>query len=393
LYVHVPFCEMRCGFCNLFTTVNTDRALEDRYIDALERQARAVAGLFKTARFAQVTLGGGTPTWLTAAQLERVFLLLSSSFAITDAPIAIETSPQTATRERLEVLRAHRVQRVSIGVQSFFLDETKALGRPQAPGMVDRALDNIRAQHFEMLNIDLIYGMDGQSTESWLASIRRALQYKPEQLYLYPLYVRPLTGMSKSLKQWDDERLLRYKEGRDLLLSEGYEQHSMRMFARKLAAATAPELSDQTYACQRDGMLGLGCGARSYTRSVHYSEEWAVASKSVRDILGAYINRSESEFSAARYGFELSLEEQQRRYILLTLLSRDGLFDRDFYEYFHCSLESMSAELAPLVERGWLRREPHRWSLTPLGMSLSDAIGPALFSSHVRQLMAEFSLR
>ena len=388
LYVHVPFCEMRCGFCNLFTTTNSDHTLEDRYLDAVERQARATRAALSSAHFANVALGGGTPTWLSPKQLERVFAMLETMFSIANVPIGVETSPQTATADRLTVLKDHKTTRVSIGVQSFFDDESKAIGRPQSRAVVEAALERLRAAAFETLNIDLIYGIPGQTTHTWLASIRAALKYQPEELYLYPLYVRPLTGMAKTAREWDDERQVRYREGRDLLLSEGYTQRSMRMFERN-----GSKRPDSTYACQRDAMVGLGCGARSYTTSVHYSEEWAVASKSVRDILQSYIARGESDFSSARYGFVLDTHEQLRRHALLLLLTQEGLDECAFYQRFHSSLETAIDSIAPMMTEQLIERRGQHLVLTERGLALSDLVGPRLFSPNVLQLMSEFSLR
>src|SRR5690606_23094326 len=110
------------------------------------------------------------------------------------------------------------------------------------------------------LNVDLIYGLPGQTAGSWLDSLRRALAGGADELYLYPLYVRPLTGLALSAREWDDQRLGLYRAGRDLLRGLGWEQVSLRMFR-----APRPERGlGPVYCCQEDGMLGLGPGARSY---------------------------------------------------------------------------------------------------------------------------------
>src|SRR6185295_6717962 len=112
-------------------------------------------------------------------------------------PISVETSPFTAQPDKLALLRERGVDRISIGVQSFHVDEVKAVGRAQNADAVSQALKQIRAVGFPILNIDLMYGLPGQSVTSWLESLRMALAYQPEELYLYPLYVRPLTGLDR----------------------------------------------------------------------------------------------------------------------------------------------------------------------------------------------------
>ena len=142
--------------------------------------------------------------------------------------------PSTATADRLAVLAARGATRLSIGVQSFVDAEAKAAVRPQRRADVEAALGRIRDARIPVLNIDLIYGIDGQTEETWRHSLDAALAWRPEELYLYPLYVRPLTGLGQlgagSDAAWDTQRLRLYRQGRDHLLAHGYEQVSMRMF-------------------------------------------------------------------------------------------------------------------------------------------------------------------
>ncbi len=136
LYLHLPFCEMRCGFCNLFTTVNPQAGLVTAYLDALERQASAVDAALGPRQWARLALGGGTPTFLAPAELHRVFDLAERLGApLGSVPVSAETSPQTADGPRLAALRARGVTRVSMGVQSFIEAEARAAGRPSAPPM------------------------------------------------------------------------------------------------------------------------------------------------------------------------------------------------------------------------------------------------------------------
>src|SRR5262249_54845579 len=147
-------------------------------------------------------------------------------------PVTVETSPDTLTAGKVALLRARGVDRVSIGVQSFSESETADCGRPQSRADVDNALSLLAGGDTPAVNVDLIYGLPGQTVPSWLASVREALRFQPQELYLYPLYVRPLTGLGRSRKRGEDARLEYYREARSLLLGEGYTQVSMRMFRR-----------------------------------------------------------------------------------------------------------------------------------------------------------------
>lgn len=275
LYTHIPFCEMRCGFCNLFTRSTPPAEQVTAYLGALERQAEAVAEVLpEGARFARAALGGGTPTYLTAEELTRVYDLTERAFGVdlSRIPVSVETSPATATPDRLRVLDARGATRISMGVQSFLDSEAHAAGRPQKRAEVDRALAAVREHASADLNVDLIYGIERQDARTWAHSLDTALEWAPEEVYLYPLYVRPLTGLGRRAREWDDHRLSLYRQGRDHLLERGYEQVSMRMFRR----ADAPAAADPDHCCQTDGMVGLGCGARSYTTGAHYSFDYAV---------------------------------------------------------------------------------------------------------------------
>lgn len=387
-YVHVPFCRIRCGFCNLFTAARPGADLVEDWLSALERQARQVARALGPARYARVALGGGTPTFLEPAQLERVLDLVEGTLGagLMGVPAGVEVSPETATPDRLRLLRARGIDRVSIGVQSFVETETRAVLRPQRHDAVEAALDRIRAEGFPVLNLDLIYGIDGQTPGSWEASLERALRWSPEELYLYPLYVRPLTGLSARDRRWDDHRLGLYRLGRELLRARGYRQVSMRMFRRQ----DAEDLAGPVYRCQEDGMVGLGCGARSYTRRLHYSTEYAVAAGGVREIIAAYAQKSDQELACADWGFELDLAEQRRRWLILSLLA-DGVSRAEWRARFGDPLDDSA--LAPLVAAGLAQDDGARIWLTDAGVERSDAIGPWLVTPAVRARMDAWELR
>jgi oxygen-independent coproporphyrinogen-3 oxidase len=387
-YVHIPFCEIRCGFCNLFTRTGAPAELVTRYLDALERQAEVVRDqLDSRATFVQAAIGGGTPTYLEPAELTRLFDIM----ALGSIPLSVETSPQTATPDRLAVLAERGATRISCGVQSFDDTETRAAVRPQKPATVHAALDAIRAAGFPVLNIDLIYGITGQTETSWLASLDAALTWRPEELYLYPLYIRPLTGLSErdTPQEWDSQRLRLYQVGRDHLLAAGYEQQSMRMF-RRSDMSTASTPGGEDYACQSDGMVGLGCGARSYTRQLHYSFDYAVNPSAVRGIIDDYVSRPAADFARAAIGIHLNAAEQRHRHLLQSVLQAAGLEKAAYLKRFGSEVTDDFPELAGFCERGWLADTGDRLQLTADGLAWSDGIGPALFSSTVQSAMATY---
>lgn len=407
LYLHIPFCEVRCGFCNLFTRIGAPEGLATAYLDALDRQAGAVReAVGEGARFAAAAFGGGTPTYLTADELARLCDIAERRMGadLAAVPLSVETSPSTATADRLAVLAERGATRLSIGVQSFVDSEARAAVRPQRRADVESALGRIRDARIPVLNIDLIYGIGGQTERTWRRSLDAALAWEPEELYLYPLYIRPLTGLDRTPAtatataaetepEWDERRLRLYRYGRDHLLARGYEQVSMRMFRRVGAAAQA---GPGDHACQTDGMIGLGCGARSYTSGLHYSFDYAVDMRQIRSIIDDYVSRPAEDFAFAEVGRRIGTDEARRRHLLQSLLQAEGMPVGEYRERFGAGPgEHFAEELERFAALGWLDTSaaPERLRLSPEGLAHSDALGPGLFSPAVRAAMAAYDAK
>lgn len=404
-YLHIPFCTMRCGFCNLFAMAQPGEALVDAYVAALVAQMRVMNEVLGARQFARLALGGGTPSYLSARQLATLYEAAQRHLGVPlgDIPSGIEVSPETVTPERLAVCRQAGVSRVSMGIQSFVDAEVKALARPQQHRTVLQAVEWSRAAGIPTLNLDLIYGISGQTAASWEASLDSALSLHPEELYLYPLYVRPQTGLGRYHIRHEsagaahdsaaDSRPHLYVLARDRLLAAGYTQVSMRQFR----APHAPDDSGPVYCCQHDGMVGLGAGARSYTRALHYASSYAVDRASTRRIIEDYIAQTPEQRRHAHHGFVLNADEQRRRYLIQSLLTLPGLDSTQYEHRFGSSLWTDWPALQELLTLGLAECVPTGTAtlllrLTPEGVAHSDIIGPWLMSPQVKALMAASDL-
>lgn len=391
LYVHLPFCEMRCGFCNLFTIANPKNNMVDTYLAALEREAQTIKHIIQPEQFGQLAVGGGTPTFLDLPQLQKLFTIINHLGAAPEQiPVSFEMSPKTITSEKARFLQEQGVDRVSMGIQSFLETEQKSLGRPQKNKEVFDALELLKKQGFATLNIDLIYGAEGQTEDSWLYSVEQAIYYQVEEVFIYPLYVRPLTGITRHGSQPADNRFQLYQAAKQMLVKAGYQQISMRLFRRNTntngKAATF-------YSCQEDGMIGLGAGARSYTKAVHYSSEYAVARHNIKSIIDQYTERSTAAFSQADYGIELTQEEQQRRFIIKSLLHSSGL-DTNRYQHLYGDMPAMHyPHLLQLADQEMTVEQEGILRLTSKGIDYSDAIGPWLYSEAINERIQNFVLQ
>ncbi|HEY9060512.1 MAG TPA: STM4012 family radical SAM protein [Pseudobacteroides sp.] len=402
LYTHIPFCRSKCGYCNLLSICEKDDNFHEIYVNALERQAKDIKEAIGPLSFAGFAIGGGTPTILSESNLERLFDIARSILVVDteSIPISVETSPKEASYSKLKLIRDRNADRISIGIQSFIQSEAVYINRAENYNSIYTALESIKKLEFPVLNVDLIYGIPGQTMKSWEYSLRETLKYKPQEIYIYPLYVRPLTGLgikSKTIKKDNDIRMELYKTACSILKDSGYSQLSMRCFSLEKefdkeinkANVNLPE-----YSCQEDGMIGLGCGARSYTKNVHYSYEYGVSHGVVKGIIESYIGTKSYKY--ADFGFILNEEEQKRRFVLKSLLYKDGI---DYYKYkelFSSRVMDDFTELSCLVELGYAKQynsdDKSVLKLTEEGLALSDSIGPWLMSQKVRDRMERYML-
>lgn len=391
LYAHIPFCAMKCAFCNLFSLSHPASDQVDAYLATLARQARVTRDLLGDAHFAGYAIGGGTPSLLSAAQIDYLFTLLRDTLGLDSAgaPGSFELSPDTVTADKLAVLQAHGVERVSIGVQSFVDAEARAMGRQQPPALLDTVLRQIAEQRFAVFNLDLIYGIPGQTAASWQHSLQRALDYRPDELFLYPLYVRPLTGLSRKALPGTDLRDELYALGRDVLRAHGYVQDSLRRFHR----SDAPARPSTEYSCQEDGMIGLGANARSYTRGLHYAGEYAVGKAAVADLIAHYITQPDAAFRQARHGIVLNQDERRRRYLIKSLLKVAGLDRTAYQRVFASDALADFPQLAELGELGLAEMGEASLRLTAEGLGYADLIGHWLISPAVRGEMEAYVAR
>lgn len=379
LYVHVPFCEQRCGFCNLYTVAQPRPDAVAGWLSTLQRQARLTAAALGEHRFAQLAIGGGTPTFLSTNQLAAVLALLTRLGA-QGVPASVEASPDTLDDDKLTLLADFGVERLSLGVQSVLERETGAVQRRQDAHAALSALSRAAAR-IPVVNADLIYGLPGQTPASLVRSIDAVIGAGANELYLYPLYVRPMTGLGRRESPLSDDRADLYQVGRQALLGLGWEQVTMRCFRRpRQTRLTA-------HRCQHDGMVGLGPGARSYTRRLHYSSPFAVSQAALRARVADWTASDDLALVTLSHGVVLGEDEQRRRYAMLGLLER-GL---DRVDYARTFGGDVAADLPQLREVEAL--ELAVWDgdtlrLTDEGRGASDVIGHWLQSAEVAALRA-----
>ena len=262
LYVHLPFCAHRCGYCD-FVTVVGRQGQHGAYVDALLAELE-LEGVVLGEPVETVFLGGGTPTFTEPAELARLLAALPAADELT-----VEANPETVTPELAELLRSGGVNRVSLGAQSFRPHLLSVLERGARPDDVRRAVHTLRDAGFDNISLDLIYGIPGQSPSDLDADLADALALEPEHLSCYELEAKP--GTRFTVAHGDElERQAEAMEGYfeqvvDALTGAGYRWYETANFCREPDAAGGRDLRARHnlgYWLGRD-YLGLGVGAVS----------------------------------------------------------------------------------------------------------------------------------
>jgi oxygen-independent coproporphyrinogen-3 oxidase len=265
IYVHVPFCARKCGYCDFYSVVGGEEAHEE-FLDLVAREAVLLAREFPAvARTPSDTvyLGGGTPTVTGAERLVRLLALLRDRFPLAEgAEISVEANPGTVSAEDLERLREGGFNRLSLGVQSFRPATLSALGRSHTVDDVRSTYRNARKANFASVGIDLIFGNPGQSPEDWGSDLDRAVTFLPDHVSAYALSPEPGTPVHAAIARGesslpeDDDVARMYGAAREALAAAGYRHYEISNFSRP-----GRECRHNLKYWRREGYLGLGPSA------------------------------------------------------------------------------------------------------------------------------------
>ena len=272
VYVHIPFCTVKCGYCDFNAYAGMD-ALKPAYLEALLAEIRANAPLLEGRTIASVGFGGGTPGELPAAHIATVLDALRNTAPFAPgAEVTLEVNPGTSSPAHLNALRAAGVTRLSIGAQSFDPAELAFLDRIHSPEATAATVAAARAAGFTSVSLDLMYGLPGQPLERWLATVRAALALQPDHLSLYALTIEPGTPLARRVERGEvtpadpDLTADMYEAASDLLETAGFEQYELSNWARPGHQSR----HNRAYWTDAD-YLALGAGAHGYLAGERYA--------------------------------------------------------------------------------------------------------------------------
>jgi oxygen-independent coproporphyrinogen III oxidase len=392
VYVHVPFCQARCGFCgcNVIATRRTEPAEE--YLQALEAEIGLVAGaLGGRRRVNRLHLGGGTPTYLDEAQMQRLWDTLERHFDVDrEGELAIEIDPRATTPGQLELLRRLGFSRLSFGVQDLDPEVQRQIGRIQPLEMIRSTLERSRALGFGSVNFDLLYGLPGQSPKTFEATLESVLELRPQRLAIYGFaYMPQRFGHQRRL----DASLIPGMEGRvelqllayRMLTEGGYRPVGFDHFAllddelcRALDEGTLRRTFMGYTAWPASDLIGLGVSAigeihGAYVQNAHK--------------LSRYLESVQAGVLPVERGYRKDAEDLLRGEIierLLCLMEVDldevtGRHGRRAQE-----LGQEIAELRRLQDEGLVEIGDTRVRITELGRFAARAVA-RVFDSHLRR--------
>ena len=381
LYVHVPFCRQICAFCNLYAIASRDEELFDRYVDAVVAEAAWYAPHAAGLPVATLYLGGGTPSQLSAAQLDRLMSGLERALQFdrgSVVEVALEVAPDTVTAQRLADYRAIGINRANLGLQSVSDGELQSIGRRQDGAGAVEAVATAVAAGFDNVCVDLIYGLQGQTPASWQASVDAAVALGAPTICAYPLTLRPRTGYAARgyAEVPVTAQYAKYDYAHAALTAAGYAQETHVRWSR----ATMGGYVQKSNHWALGSVLGLGAGARGYLWECDYRSGYSARAR--MPVLREWFERVRRDGHGRVDGFLMDGDERLRKAMILGLGHLDRAWARS--RLGEDPAERFAGELKMLQRAGAVVIDERAVRLTPRGLRHRDVVVQPFFSETVR---------
>lgn len=367
VYVHIPFCASRCSYCDFFSTLEMKGA-GTAYVDAVVAEAAMRRDELRGEPLRTLYLGGGTPSQLPLPLLERLVKGLNGALELEHVEeFTVEANPDDVTAEWCAALRALGVNRVSMGVQSFEDDILRAIGRRHNASQVTQAMGNLHAAGITNVSIDLIYGLPGQTLESWTRTVEQAIALSPQHISAYGLTYEPGTRLwhqrerGEVIEVPEEDCIEMYRVLVRLLQGAGFEHYEISNFA-------LPGYHSRHNSSYWDETpyLGLGAAAHSYDGSIRRSNPCD---------LHEYISHIVSGETACEQE-EMTRWERYDERVMLGLRTAAGVDAERLREDFgNAAWTHFNREIQRHLDAGNVRLEgASRYVLTAEGILVSDSV-------------------
>lgn len=367
LYLHFPFCKSKCPYCDFNSyPLKEDSQILD-YLSALSREITTYSQKFKNSSIKTIYFGGGTPTILSGIQIYNLLEFCKEKFTIDqNAEITIEANPGTLDSEKIKLLLASGINRLSLGAQSFSDRFLKILGRIHNTQKIIDSFILAREAGFRNINLDIMFSLPGQTTDDFQTTLKKAILLDPDHLSLYNLTINPGTKyfeshQSNNLKlPSEDEEFEMYNWAIKFLKKNHFEHYEIANFAH----AQKRSMHNQIY-WQNQPYLGIGAGAYSFIRGYRYMN--------FKDPI-KYIKEITNNNLPVDQGEKLSLRNRMIETIILGLRTKDGVSFKAYKSRFGVNLDDIfSKQMDKLVNLGLLKKDHSKIKLTGKGIFLANA--------------------
>ncbi|MGL2965095.1 radical SAM family heme chaperone HemW [Flavobacterium sp. XGLA_31] len=369
IYIHIPFCKQACHYCDFHFSTSLKK--KDEMVAALAKEIALRKEEFNDEVVETIYFGGGTPSILEVSDLQLLIDAVYHNYDVAENPeITVEANPDDLTEERIIQLSNNRINRLSIGIQSFFEDDLKLMNRAHNSAEAQKCLE-IATRYFDNITIDLIYGMPGMSHEKWLQNIETALSYNIPHISSYALTVEPKTALHSFIQKGiipplDDELAQEHFHLLvDTLEANGFIHYELSNFGKENYFSK----NNSSYWLGKK-YIGIGPSAHSYNG---VSRSWNVSNNSryLKDIVE---NQLPSETET------LTRTDRYNEYIMTGLRTIWGVsLDRIQAEFGKSYLEYLNQQAAKYIEDHLLYVDDNILRTTKSGKFLGDGIASDLF--------------
>lgn len=361
MYIHIPFCNRICTYCD-FNKVLIDNQPVDAYVDALIKEMKQIEP--QTLR--TIFVGGGTPTALSEAQLERLLIEINKNFEVTEE-FSFEANPDELTMNKLDLLYKYGVNRISLGVQTFNNELLKVLGRSHNYDDIFRAINHLEEIGLTNYSIDLMYNLPGETMKDIEDSLKYISELKPKHISWYSLIIEPHTvfynRIRKGQMKVDDDEAEgeKYMHIINELEKLGYPQYEISNFS----TSEYESEHNKTY-WKNDEYFGIGAGSHGYIGGKRYYNIKPV---------NHYIQSMEKNGSVLKETLELTVKEQMEEEMFLGLRMNQGVDTRRFEEKYGRSIDAVYGKtIDEETAKGNLAKKGSHIHLTEAGRLVGNSV-------------------
>ena len=365
IYIHIPFCQRRCIYCDFFSTTQSEQ--KPTYIQALCQELDMRKDYLEGEDIETIYLGGGTPSQLTQKELEEIFSSLYNIYKVKEnAEITLEANPDDLTPEYIHMLRTLPINRISMGIQTFQEETLKLLHRRHTAQQAIEAVKHCREAGFQNISIDLMYGLPGETLETWKEDLQQAIALHPEHISAYHLIYEEGTALWKLREQNqveeadEDLSVTLFKTLIEELTHAGYEHYEISNFC-------LPGLHSRHNSSYWTGKKYLGCGPSAHSFN-GTSRQWNVASL---DKYIQSIQQGELDYEIE----ELDIYTRYNDFVITTIRTHWGMSLSHLRSTYGENLYQYCLRMAkPHLEQGVLEIKEDTLKLTKEGIFISDGI-------------------